>query len=256
MPEGQKSVALTDLEFLEESVGWRRPMRDRVPIENGGTCFLEAGGRFAERGLYAHAPSRYVVRIDKAWKRLNTSFGLQAGHPGSVVFVVRGDGRELFRSEVITDQKLHSTDLDVSGVDTLVLIVENGGNGNGGDWGVWLEPTLMALVPTSHLSCRIWRSMWRFIRLILYDHYPPRVYVFFPLYRVFRRRWKIPMAVSNLLVWTASAVLHGGVLSMVGSPHAGLVFASVFTGLGILATAIILVTKPTASHVRARLAKA
>lgn len=143
VPEGQKSVALTDLEFLEESVGWRRPMRDRVPIENGGTCFLEVGGRFAERGLYAHAPSRYVVKIGKAWKRLNTSFGLQAGHSGSVVFVVRGDGRELFRSKVITDQKLHSANLDVSGVDTLELIVENAGNGNGGDWGVWLEPALM-----------------------------------------------------------------------------------------------------------------
>lgn len=98
--------------------------------------------------------------------------------------------------------------------------------------------------------------MWRFIRLVLYEYYPPRVYVFFPLYRIFRRRWKIPMAASNLLVWVTSAVLHGGVLLVVGSPHAGLLFASVFVGLGTLATAIILVTEPTASRVRARIAKA
>lgn len=143
VPESQKSIALTDLKFDEESVGWRRPMRDRVPVENGGTCFLEAAGRFAERGLYAHAPSRYAVKTGKAWKRLTADLGVQTGHPGSVVFVVRGDDRELYRSETVNDQKLHSLDLDVSGVDTLELIVENAGNGNAADWGVWLEPTLM-----------------------------------------------------------------------------------------------------------------
>ncbi len=142
VPESQKSVALTDLEFAEESVGWLRPMRDRVPVENGGTCFLEVGGRFAERGLYAHAASRYAVKIGKSWKRLNASFGLQTGHPGSVVFVVRGANRELFRSETVSDQELRSLDVDVSGIDTLELIVENAGNGNAADWGVWFEPVL------------------------------------------------------------------------------------------------------------------
>ena len=142
VPESQKSISLTDLEFDEESVGWRRPMRDCVPVENGGTCFLEAGGKFAERGLYAHAPSRYAIKIGKTWKRLTADLGVQAGHPGSVVFVVRGDDRELFRSDTVNDQKLHSLDLDIAGVDTLELIVENAGNGNAADWGVWLEPTL------------------------------------------------------------------------------------------------------------------
>ena len=136
------STSLTDLEFLEESVGWRQPTRDRVPVEGDGSCFLEAGGKFAERGLYAHAPSRYAVEIGKKWKRLVGEFGLQAGHGGSVVFVVRGDDRELFRSETISNPKVGSLDIDVSGVDTLELIVENAGNGNAGDWGVWLEPTL------------------------------------------------------------------------------------------------------------------
>jgi NPCBM/NEW2 domain-containing protein len=142
VPSSQKSVSLTDLEFLEESVGWRRPTRDRVPVEVGSTCFLEAGGKFAERGLYAHAPSRYAIKIGKAWKRLTADLGVQTGHPGSVVFVVRGDDRELFRSKTVDDQKVHSLDVDLSGVDTLELIVENAGNGNAADWGVWLEPTL------------------------------------------------------------------------------------------------------------------
>ncbi len=142
LPESQKSVALTDLKFTAESVGWKRPMRDQVPAETGESCFLQVGDLFAERGLYAHAPSRYTVRIGKSWQRLSASFGLQSGHPGSVVFVVRGDNRELFRSEMVSNQEPRSLDLGISGIDILELIVENSGNGNAADWGVWLEPTL------------------------------------------------------------------------------------------------------------------
>ncbi|MBQ1337420.1 MAG: NPCBM/NEW2 domain-containing protein, partial [Thermoguttaceae bacterium] len=61
---------------------------------------------------------------------------------GSVVFVVRGDGRELFRSEVVADAALRSAELDVSGVTTLELITEDAGNGNTTDHSVWFQPTL------------------------------------------------------------------------------------------------------------------
>ncbi len=40
------------------------------------------------------------------------------------------------------DQKSRSLDLDIAGIDMLELIVENAGNGNAADWGVWLEPVL------------------------------------------------------------------------------------------------------------------
>ncbi len=142
VPLRQNSVGLTDLEFREESVGWRRPTRDQVPVENGGMCFLEIGDQFHPRGLYAHAPSRYVVQTGKAWKHFTTCYGLQKGHPGSVVFVIRGDNRELFRSGKIGDEKPRSLDIDISGVDLLELAVENAGDGNAADWGVWLAPTL------------------------------------------------------------------------------------------------------------------
>ncbi len=142
VPLQQNSVGLTDLEFREESVGWRRPARDQVPVENGGMCFLEIGDQFHPRGLYAHAPSRHVVQTGKAWKHFTSVYGLQKGHPGSVVFVIRGDDRELFRSGTIRDEKPRSLDIDISGVDLLELAVENAGDGNAADWGVWLAPTL------------------------------------------------------------------------------------------------------------------
>ena len=138
----QDAIALTDLKFTEQTVGWLRPMRDQVPVEAARGCFLEVGGEFSERGLYAHAPARHVVEVDKAWKRLTAGYGLQTGHPGSVLFVVRGDDRELFRSDTVSDTKLRKLDVDISQVTRLELIVENAGDGNGGDWGVWLDPRL------------------------------------------------------------------------------------------------------------------
>ena len=59
-----------------------------------------------------------------------------------MIFVLRGNGRELFRSERVIDHRLHSMDLDVSGINRLELMVEDAGDGGNSDWGVWIAPTL------------------------------------------------------------------------------------------------------------------
>jgi hypothetical protein len=118
------------------------PLRDQVLAEGGSTCFLQVGGEFYESGLYAHAPSKYGLELHQAWKRFTGGYGLQDGHDGSVVFVVRGDGRELFRSKRITDHDLHSIDLDIAGINRLELVVDDAGDGPTNDWGVWITPFL------------------------------------------------------------------------------------------------------------------
>ena len=142
IPADQRSVSLTRLKFEESVVGWGRPLRDQVLVEGGSSALLEVGGAFFENGLFAHAPARYVLRPGKRWNRFVSRFGLQDGHDGSVVFVVSGDGRELFRSGVLRDHRARSLDIDVSGVERLELRVEEGGDGPNSDWGVWLEPQL------------------------------------------------------------------------------------------------------------------
>jgi len=67
---------------------------------------------------------------------------VQDGHAGSVVFVVKGDGKELFRSDLIKDNQVQNLDIDITGISKLELLTENGNDGANGDWGVWLEPTL------------------------------------------------------------------------------------------------------------------
>jgi len=142
IPADEKTIAVSDLRFRSQVVGWGRVHRDEVLMEGSGHCFLQVGDKFFASGLYAHASSRYEIELRRKWRSFRTSYGLQDGHAGSVVFVVRGDGKELFRSGVIRDHQPREANLDVSKVDVIELSVEDGGDGKSSDWGVWLSPTL------------------------------------------------------------------------------------------------------------------
>jgi hypothetical protein len=142
LPAKDGWVAISWAKFRRASTGWGPPLRDQVPLEGPGQCFLQVGGKFFDRGLYAHAPSTYELGLAGNWARFRSDYGLQDGHSGSVVFVVRGDGRELFRSSLVKDQVLRSLDVDVTGVNLLELSVEDGGDGANSDWGVWIGPQL------------------------------------------------------------------------------------------------------------------
>ena len=60
---------------------------------------------------------------------------------GSVVFRLVGDGKELYNSGMVRGgEKAREVSLDVSGVDVLELVVEDGGDGVSGDHADWIEP--------------------------------------------------------------------------------------------------------------------
>jgi hypothetical protein len=48
----------------------------------------------------------------------------------------------VFRSDIVHDSTHPRYEIDVTGVKTLELIVEKATDQNGGNWGLWLEPTL------------------------------------------------------------------------------------------------------------------
>ena len=119
------------------------------PATGVGTFLFEVitqihmvGGTFYVSGLYGHAVSTYKFDLGGHWKTFRSGYGLQDGHEGSVVFVVCGDGRELFRSERITDKRLRRLEVSVADVKELELIVEDGGDGVSSDWGVGIEPAV------------------------------------------------------------------------------------------------------------------
>ncbi|MCC7495508.1 MAG: NPCBM/NEW2 domain-containing protein [Fimbriimonadaceae bacterium] len=141
LPATTTTVALSTVAWADARTGWGPPLRDQVPTERGEP-FLSLGGTVCERGLYAHAPARHEVRLGGAWRRLATGYGLEDGAGGSVVFVIRGDGRELFRSAKVSDHMRREATVELAGVQRLELLVEDAGDGNSSDWGIWVEPLL------------------------------------------------------------------------------------------------------------------
>ena len=132
------SFDLTNAEFESAKVGWSRLTRE---ISFDGSLMQSEGTVFSS-GLSAHAPSDLRAKLGAKWNKFRFDYCVQSGRNGSVVFVVKGDDKELFRSELIKDHKLRSAELDVSGVDVLELIVEDGGNGNTADHSLWIRPVL------------------------------------------------------------------------------------------------------------------
>jgi tetratricopeptide (TPR) repeat protein len=140
------SIYLSDVAWTDAKVGWGQPTRNYTWFDenNQSGVVLIVHGRLFGRGLYAHSPSRYTYALDGKWKTFTASVGLREGAlpQASAVFIVRGDGRELFRStklHVNASQRLH---LDVEGVKEIELITESGESHNHFSWAIWAEPQL------------------------------------------------------------------------------------------------------------------
>ncbi|MHB9130482.1 MAG: ankyrin repeat domain-containing protein [Armatimonadota bacterium] len=97
-----------------------------------------------DHSIWAHARSDYAYQLGRKWRTLSGYYGLDrpSDNKGSVVFVINGDGRELLRSETIKGSVARPFQVDVSGVQELHLIVEDGGDGITSDHGIWFTPRL------------------------------------------------------------------------------------------------------------------
>ncbi len=95
-------------------------------------------------GIFAHAEARHVYHFpeNSNWKTLTGKCGLPTQRGGSVVFVIKTDGKEVFRSPTTEPGKTHTYDIDLSGVKKLELLTEDGGDGKAVDWGLWLAPMI------------------------------------------------------------------------------------------------------------------
>ena len=144
-PPEMLQLPLGDAQPATAEVGWLQPAANRIPLNGEIVSPLLDSGRIYATGLYGHAPSRYVFDLGGKWNRLRGETGLHTAFQGKaygVVFVIKTDGKELFRSASIRGSEHVHYDVDLTGVKTLELVVEKAQEQNGGNWGLWLEPTL------------------------------------------------------------------------------------------------------------------
>ena len=83
--------------------GWGEPQIDRSIREKP----LAIGGQKFAHGVGTHATSLLWIKLDGRTERFQASVGVDdaAGGPGSVIFFVVGDGKELWNSGVMKPER-------------------------------------------------------------------------------------------------------------------------------------------------------
>jgi hypothetical protein len=111
---------------------------------------LRAGGRVWSRGLGVHAPSRVEYSLGGSWRGLRGSVAVddEVVHlpaRGSVRFRIHGDGELLWESAVLRggDPPVAFPELDLAGVQTLLLEVDMAEELHAGDRADWLRLILV-----------------------------------------------------------------------------------------------------------------
>lgn len=108
---------------------------------------LALRGDVAAWGVGVNSGSRLVWSIEPGWTTFETMVGIDdaAAGGGSARFVVRADGVELCRSEVLTGRDPPRTlgPLPLGSVRELELLVESADRGDIGDIADWVRPVLM-----------------------------------------------------------------------------------------------------------------
>lgn len=151
------TVYISDLPFIEISNGWGPAERDRSNGERGATDgrTITLNGVTYAKGVGVHAFSEIQVDLNRSYSRFVSDVGLddEITSAGSVRFEVRGDGSVLYQSPVMyASTATQTVDLDVTGMQQLVLIVADGGDGIGSDHADWAGARLMTASSTTTAS--------------------------------------------------------------------------------------------------------
>ncbi|MCP5536962.1 MAG: NPCBM/NEW2 domain-containing protein [Akkermansiaceae bacterium] len=133
------SIAIGDATPTTAEVGYGKPTYNRLPARDP---LLRAGDHIFTSGIYAHAPAKHTYQLGGHWKKLTGSCGLAQHADGSVVFIIKADGQQLWSSGHAKTGQIHRFNLDVTGKQNLEFIVDDNNDSTRSDWGLWLDPTL------------------------------------------------------------------------------------------------------------------
>ncbi|MEV6521887.1 NPCBM/NEW2 domain-containing protein [Longispora sp. NPDC051575] len=132
----------SDLTWVESSNGWGPVERDRSNGEDDGGdgAPLTLAGTVYPKGLGAHADSTVTYHLDRKCGRFTATVGVddEIADYGSVVFAVKVDGVEKYRSPLMTGTSTPvPVSVDITGARLVDLVVTDGGDGKGGDHADW-----------------------------------------------------------------------------------------------------------------------
>ncbi|MDR2953603.1 MAG: alpha-galactosidase [Prevotella sp.] len=133
----QQKVALSDLNIRLMTTGYGRAKAnqsiDGNPITLQGNVY---------KGVGTHADSKITISLDKRAKRFTSLVGVddEATTAGSVIFRIVADEKEVYKSPVKRKgQKPEKVDVDLKGVDKVILEALSAGDGVSNDHADWAE---------------------------------------------------------------------------------------------------------------------
>ncbi|GAA1883676.1 beta-galactosidase [Lapillicoccus jejuensis] len=146
-PPAAGQDAVSSLPFLSTTNGWGPVERDTSNGEKaaGDGHPLTVAGAVYAKGLGTNAVSDVTLYTAGRCTRFTGSVGVddETGGAGTVTFSVLADGKAVYTSPVLRGhQAAVPVDVDVSGAQSVDLVVGDGGDGNGNDHGDWLTPVL------------------------------------------------------------------------------------------------------------------
>ena len=139
---------LSDLPFRSGTTGWGDISRDMDCSRQR----LRVGSRNFDKGIGAHAFSELVYALEeRKWKELTGAVGvsgwLKSGNQyASCRFKILADGRQVFDSGILkSGGNAVPFRIDLTGVQIVKLIAEDGGDGSVGDHANWCDVRLHPL---------------------------------------------------------------------------------------------------------------
>jgi NPCBM/NEW2 domain/Right handed beta helix region len=133
---------VSDMDFVPLTNGWGPVETDMSNGEKklGDGHALTVGGQTFAKGLGAHAQSVIKVDLGRRCSAFEADVGVddEVGDAGSVAFQVWGDGEKVYDSGVVRGtQGPIGAYADVTGVQTMKLMVSDGGDGVDNDHADW-----------------------------------------------------------------------------------------------------------------------
>jgi len=136
------TVKLDRLQYEKITSGWKSAMAGKSV--DGNT--IKLNGKSFSSGIGTHAFSACLIKLDGHAERFTAIVGVDdetGGGNGSVVFIVRDNRKELFRSPIMKGgDKPLNVDINLKGVEYLHLLVNDGGNGIGFDHADWADAAI------------------------------------------------------------------------------------------------------------------
>lgn len=140
-PQAPATTSLATLDLSGMTSGWQSAVAN-AEVGSAGVP-LAVGGVAYESGIGTHANSTWRLRLDGRGMEFRAKVGVQDGSPGEVEFIVRGDGRDLFRSGPVRGgDAARPVRIDLTGVRELELAVDALG-ATTSDHANWLEPVVV-----------------------------------------------------------------------------------------------------------------